>query len=230
MVAALQGAPSNPSGRACLRHAQTVRSPMSSLVSSPLARRSTSGPGSPPRQLSRTVSHRSERTATGSLLAGYVDTDGRARELLALPGHGGSILLLDRDAATLCDRRLVAHLAADEPPDNAAVVCRHYLDDSNGRWCRRVRPEDLQVAPFASLERRARDNLDPPQAPLEDRHGHVYRLAPPLGESSTSTTKLRWYSGTSDSEDVHWEQVKLRDVVAALESYEPVRTLTEQAL
>lgn len=70
----------------------------------------------------------SQRGATGiahARLAGYLDADGRARELLALPGNAGSVLVLDRDAATLCDRRLIAHLAPDEPPENAALVCRH---------------------------------------------------------------------------------------------------------
>jgi hypothetical protein len=188
----------------------------------------------------------------GDLLAGYVDADGRARELLALPGHGGSVLVLDRDGVTLCDRRLIAHLGADEPPENAALVCRHYLEDRQGRWCRRVQPEDLQVAPFAPPESQWGDDLrslhasgsphasgpiqpcntpnpfDRAQPRVEDRRGNVYRLGPFSREGSTA--RLGWRRCSRDADLSTWEQVKLRDVIAALESYEPVRILTEQAL
>ncbi len=47
-----------------------------------------------------------------------------------LPATAGSVLVLDRDATTLGDRRLLAHLAPDEPPENAALVCRLYLEDT----------------------------------------------------------------------------------------------------
>lgn len=87
-------------------------------------------------------------------LASYRDERGRARELLALPGHGGSVLVLDRDAATLCDRRLVAHLAADEPLENAELICDHYLKDTRGCRCRRMRAEEseeLSASPRSGL-------------------------------------------------------------------------------
>jgi hypothetical protein len=96
-------------------------------------------------------SRRGEAIASGRPLARYVDGEGRTRELVALDGHGGSVLVLDRDGVTLCDRRLLAHLAADEPRENAMLVCRHYLQDPEGRWCRGVRPEDLEIVPFARV-------------------------------------------------------------------------------
>ena len=52
------------------------------------------------------------RTAT-STLGGYVDSDGRSRELIARPGAAGSVLVVDRDSSARDDCRLVAHLGAD---------------------------------------------------------------------------------------------------------------------
>jgi hypothetical protein len=164
----------------------------------------------------------------GSPLAGYVDAEGRARELLALPGHGESVLVLDRDAATLRDRRLVAHLAADEPHENATLVCSHYLQDADGRWCRRLRPEDLQIAPFAQRERDAQDDLKDQHASLMDRDGNAYQLVRLPGERTTA--QLRWCRCSATVDHSTWEQTSLRDVIAALESYEPVRMLTEHAI
>ena len=160
-------------------------------------------------------------------LASYLDADARPRELLAVPGRGGSVLVLDRDAITLGDRRLLAHLAPDEPSENAALVCRLYLNDAAGRWCRRVEPSDLELTPFAPPECGAQS--DPAGLDVRVRAcGFVYRLGPILGERTT--TQLRWSRRSSSGDMREWEQVKLRDVVGALESYEPVRTLTERAL
>jgi hypothetical protein len=179
-------------------------------------------------RLSAHAPTRSDAHVASGPLARYVDAEARTRELLAVPGHGGSVLVLDRDAATLCDRRLVAHIAADEPPENVALVCRHYLEDSRGRWCRRVCPEDLEQAPFGDVE-------SPPQSPdasvgcLWDGDGNAFRLAPLPGNHAAA--QLRWWRRRSDSaEEGVWEPIKLRDVVGALESYEPVRALTENAI
>jgi hypothetical protein len=182
------------------------------------------------RSLSRVVQipRRNETTLAGNALASYCDGEGRTRELLALPAHAGSVLVVDRDARTLCDRRLVAHLAADEPPENALLISRYYLQDIDGRWCRRVRPEDLQRAPFAPGEHDIRGPLEEQATCMKDRHGNVYRLGLLPGERSTS--QLRWSRRLAGSDESAWEQVRLRDVVAAFESYEPMRTLTQQAI
>jgi hypothetical protein len=211
----------------------TVRSSaMSPAVSSPppTRRRSASRRSSHARPLPRisTTPRRGEGIVAGSPLAGYVDAEGRARELFALPGHDGSVLVLDRDAATLCDRRLVAHLAADEPRENAALVCSHYLHDTSGRWCRRVRPEDLQIAPFALGEREEQGDLEVQHTCVVDRDGNAYRLELLPGERSTA--QLRWCRRSAEAYDSPGEQASLRDVIAALESYEPARTLTEHAI
>jgi len=172
----------------------------------------------------------------------YLDAHGRARELVALPARHGSVLVLDRDATTLGDRRLLAHLAADEPPENAALVCRLYLEDDADHACRRVLPSDLEGAPFAAPEPKPPAHGSPPE--LEVRAGgQVYRLGTVLDRGATP--QLRWsrrhdraaagrlsraVRASSSNPELDWDQVKLRDVVGALESYEPVRALTEQSL
>jgi hypothetical protein len=172
------------------------------------------------------VHHEAIRTSTW--LASYSDEQGRARELLALPGHGGSVLVLDRDAATLCDRRLIAHLAADEPQGNAELVCNHYLQDAKGRWCRRMRPEDLRISPLACEADGMRHDLNSQDALVTGRDGNLYRLSPVQGERCI--LQMRWCRAAAESDDRCWQQASLREVIGAVESYEPMRTLTEQAI
>jgi hypothetical protein len=128
------------------------------------------------------------------------------------------------------DRRLIAHLAADEPAENAALICGHYLQDARrGRsLCRLLTAEDLRTAPFAD-----EDGGEPHEAgassPSEprDRRGRVYRLQ--LRPAGMSIPELRWRGCAADL-DGEWHPVSLREAIGALESYEPVRTLTVRAL
>ncbi len=163
------------------------------------------------------------------LLGRYIDPDGRKRQVVALSGARGSVLVVDRDASTLGDRRLVAHLAADEPPENAVLVCEHYLRDTAGRWCRRVTAEDLRASPFGEAEEQDPDPeaeaLSSP-AVLADRRGWTYRLE--LCLADMSIPELRWHRSSPAAE--RSEPVGMREVIASLESYEPVRTITSRAL
>ena len=162
-------------------------------------------------------------------LASYLSVDGRPRELFVIPGYADSLLVLDRDATTLCDRRLVAHLAADEPFENAVLVCQHYLHDANGRWCRPVRPDYLEIVPLAEPEHPEQRDLDASSALVQDRDGNVYRVG--LLPDRRATAQLGWCRRRAERDDTTvWEQVRLRDVIAALESYEPMRMLTDQSL
>jgi hypothetical protein len=193
----------------------------------------------PPQSAARQAT-RSQRSSTArprresgcgeaGLLGRYLDPDGRRRHVVALPGAGGSVLVVDGDALTLGDRRLVAHLAADEPPENAAIVCEHYLRDTTGHWCRRVTAEDRQVVPFGEVEEGEPDPaavLIPSSAALTDRQGRTYRLE--LCKTDMSIPELRWHRRSPTVEGP--EQVGMREVIASLESYEPVRTLTSTAL
>jgi hypothetical protein len=164
------------------------------------------------------------------LLSRYLDSENRLRQVIALPGACGSVLVIDRDATTLGDRRLVAHLEADEPPENATLVCEHYLRDPAGRWCRRVTPEDLEVVPFttraAELEHRADAQESVPT--LVDSQGHTYCLERVF--AAMSIPELRWHRRSPDTGARRSEPVRIREVIASLESYEPVRTLTDRAL
>jgi hypothetical protein len=174
------------------------------------------------------ISRRSTANFARGALASYLDAAGRARELVVLPGRAGSALVLDRDAITLSDRRLIAHLAADEPFENAALVCRHYLEDTDGRWCRRVQPEDLQIAPFAQTVSENHGELEIEDHGLVDPSGNSYRLGLLPGERSTD--QLRWCRRLAGCDDSSWEQIRLRDVIAAFESYEPIREMTQRAI
>ncbi len=165
-------------------------------------------------------------------LGRYTDTHGRPREVLALPGRNGSTLVVDRDAQSWGDRRLVAHLAPDEPLDNARLVCRDYLRGSTAVRCRPLAPEDLRTVPFGDGRQPAdavdlawHDPAAPPAATeLRDRRGRRHRLEPRV--AGRALPELRW----CPCDDAAGRAESVRDVVACLESYEPVRTLTAAAL
>jgi hypothetical protein len=170
---------------------------------------------------------RSERC----LLARYAGVNGRPREIVARPGAASSLLVIDRDAVTLGDRRLVAHLGADEPPENAAVACRSYLQQArrNEHRCRPLTAEDFRTDPFADdLEE---DELVPRAAsvmPLLDNTGRSYRLE--CVDAGMSIPELRWRRRTAHGQGAGSRSVSTREAIGALESYEPVRALTRRAL
>ena len=151
----------------------------------------------------------------GHALGHYTDPNGRPRELVIRPGSGGSALVLDRDGVTHGDRRLVAHLDADEPPENAGFVCRSYLQDAPlGRCrCRPVTPEDFRTAPFAD------DDLAEPNptsadgdSGLLDRHGRSYRLE--LLQTGMSIPELRWRAHQALGTAGEPRAVSVRHVIA----------------
>jgi hypothetical protein len=170
------------------------------------------------------------------VLGRYRDRVGRPREIVIRPGAGGSLLVIDRDPGTLSDRRLVAHLAADEPAANAALVCEHYLAD-----CRRCRPRpvstaDLETVPFrgalgaddeddAQPERTGRD----PRVPLHDELGSVYRLER-VATNAMAIPELRWLREPQHGRLGAAELVSVREVIGRLEDYEPVRSLSVRAV
>jgi hypothetical protein len=163
-------------------------------------------------------------------LARYIDVEGRPREVISQNGAGGSVLVVDRDAHTLGDRRLVAHLGADEPQENAQIVCSAYVEDARARacGCRLLTADDLRRAPFADQhpaadwrEAQAASGLE-----LRDPDGRSHRLE--LLWAGMSIPELRWRRLSPGGLDVC--SVSVREVVAALESYEPVRALTRMAV
>jgi hypothetical protein len=164
-------------------------------------------------------------------LGRYRDVCGRRREVVAVDGRAGSLLVIDRDAITLSDRRLVAHLASDEPAENALLVCRGYLEHPRGRWCRRLRPDDLLRVPpcewSSSPSRRHAGANARHLAPIAAQ-GYVHLLQPV--QCKRSIPELRWCRRRLGSRTEQWEPVGLREVIASLEDYEPVRALTAAAI
>jgi hypothetical protein len=164
-------------------------------------------------------------------LARYTDPEGRSREVIVRAGSAGTVLVVDRDAATREDRRLLAHLDADEPIENAALVCRDYLHGARAdrRRCRRLTDEDAWMLPRADD---TAAGLDPQWSPApstpSDPLGGFYTLE--LLHSRMSIPELRWCRSFAQQPTSRREPVSLREAIARLESYEPVITLTNRAL
>jgi hypothetical protein len=188
----------------------------------------------PPRRRQRARRRRKRAGRSQSVLARYLDGDGRGREVIARPGAAASTLVIDRVSAEKHDARLVAHLAADEPEGNATLVCRSYLLDisAGGGRCRRFTAEDLRVVPFSDPPgddpTRALVPANPERA--SDRWGRSYELA--LVHSRLTIPELRWFQRANgdDVSAVRRDPVSVREVIGWVESYEPVRALTSNAL
>jgi hypothetical protein len=151
------------------------------------------------------------------------------REVVSIPGAAGTVLVVDRDAATRSDGRLLAHLAADEPLENASLISRQFVDDALSRRgrCRALTAEDLSAAPFGvEGDEHSPDSLSAVQ--VCDSLRRSYTLAPVEGH--TSIPQLRWCRSRPGETDGSSEALCLREVVAGLESYEPVQALTLRAL
>jgi hypothetical protein len=159
-----------------------------------------------------------------AVLGTYGDPRGRPREVVAIAGPNGGVLVVDRDLHTLSDPRLVARLAPDEPRENAGIVCGHYLSDPGGRRCRPVLPEDLwpDGRDGSEVEEMARGG------DLVDRHGRRHRLGTITGR--LSIPELRWLRGPRPGRAGEALALSLREVVADLEAYEPAHGLTVAAL
>jgi single-strand DNA-binding protein len=137
---------------------------------------------------------------------------------------------VDRDATTKGDRRLVAHLAADEPVDNAAIVSLRYIDDVRDRRvvCRALTPRDARTVPLAEEEQvqLSAATLLADREP-SDQRGYRYRLD--RVQTGMSIPELRWQRHGTPAPACN-AIVSVREAVAALESYEPVRGLSIRAL
>jgi len=141
---------------------------------------------------------------------------GREREVVVVDGPSRSRLVIDR-LAKGGGELLVAALAADEPPANAAIVARHYLADPTRGRCRPVGESDLQVlapeaaAPPGPVARSWRVQLQ--------GRGRTFLIGAAAGQ-------LRWVERSGRRLAV----VRLRSVVGALERYEPALAVTRAAL
>jgi hypothetical protein len=137
------------------------------------------------------------------------------------------VLVLDRDAITLGDRRLLAHLAPDEPSENAALVCRSFLHrlERGGCRCRLLSPADLRLIPRCC----GVDDGHPPSPTLSsdalsDGLGREHRIERVAG--AMSIPQLRWCIQSETGP----RALSVRETVARLERYEPVIGLTRHVV
>jgi hypothetical protein len=154
-------------------------------------------------------------------LARWSDRRG-AREIVALPGAGGSTLVIDQ-ARGGGDRRLVAHLGDDEPAGNAELVSSGYLEEARAGAprCRALRAADMRSSPFPEPAA----GEDVAGRWLAGAGGEHYALEPVRG--SLRIPELRWQRCGGGEGAM---TVSVRAVVARLESYEPTCRLTAAAL
>ncbi|HWJ51512.1 MAG TPA: hypothetical protein VNR42_10850 [Solirubrobacteraceae bacterium] len=161
-------------------------------------------------------------------LGRYVALDtGQTREIVGLQRPDGSRLVVDYHLDSLGDQRVVAHVPHDEPLENERIICQLYLaDDTKGR-CGALTAADLEVTHHATPATPSADAAAQ-STPLQDAEGHLYRIRELAAEESMS--ELRWARSREPGCDETFDALTLRDVVGRLESYEPARTLTSEAL
>jgi len=160
---------------------------------------------------------------TASPLGNYIDSEtGAFREIARLPIADGSALVVDTLSGTHGDARLLARLAADEPRENAQILCALYLaDESKGR-CRPLTGADLDAAPTPEAPDVCREDE------LRDEDGIVYRVRRVALDGRFP--ELRWTRSILADEAERFATVRLREVVARFEDYEPARSITASAL
>ena len=160
-------------------------------------------------------------------LARYDGTSCGRREIVECMGARGTRLVVDQAATGHRDRRLVAHLAADEPRANAELACRLYLESNpqSGPRCRALTAADLLATPFASEtgSTGASPRATDAHAILVADGERAYRIEPVAGR--LRIPDLRWCRLGAEA-----SAVSLRDVVGDLEDYEPACSITELAL
>jgi hypothetical protein len=163
-------------------------------------------------------------------LGSYTEPRGLEREIVCHRAADGSRLVVDRLAHALGDERLLAHLSADEPIENARIVSALYLADGRRPRCRRLTSEDLKTVPseFRVAREEASSELPVDSAALTDRHGRTYRLA--VASVGSSIPELRWHRDLPGGGERTAELITVREAVGCLERYEPFCSLSTRAV
>jgi hypothetical protein len=162
----------------------------------------------------------------------YRDPFGRSREVIARRRADGCVLVVDRDAQTRGDGRLVAQIAAEEPVANATLVCGLYLRDPRRGCCRRVTVEDLTARTPPQQDEESCQHARGVDVSL--RHGITtegehYGIE--LLRTDLAARELRWCRRQSHGSSASVPlAVCLREVIGAAESYQPALAITRQAL
>jgi hypothetical protein len=120
---------------------------------------------------------------------------------------------------------LLAHLASDEPFENAVLVCQHYLEEHPARrGCRPVTAEDRLNLPLQAESHDPR--FDATDSEVLAR-GVIYRLE---GGEGAAISQLRWRRWAAGAGNRLGEGVSLRAAIGEVESYEPFCAITRAAL
>jgi len=197
--------------------------------------RPSRSPSAPHPACPRRSSHRQrpeprDGHSTSKTLGRYRDRRG-AREIVARPAGGGSVLVIDWDARTLEDRRLLARLGPEESSANAALVCRLYLEDRDRHRVlpRPVSAEDLEQRVADLDAERGRLVLPVFNAPLVVATGHRLSIEA-VPAAGMSIPELRWLCRPPlrSAGPAHLHSV--REVIGRLQDYEPARTLSLSAV
>lgn len=161
-------------------------------------------------------------------LGGYADAWGRPREVVARSGRAGTVLVIDRDAREGREERLIAHLAADEPTENAALVCHGYLRGGLGpdSRCRLLTAEDARTLPFQEERAEAEPRLG--EVLAVDAHGDGYGLF--ASGCRLAIRELRWCRLHSARDGEEGQAISLREAVGLVEDYEPLCRATRLAI
>jgi hypothetical protein len=105
-------------------------------------------------------------------------------------------------------------------------VCSLYLADEGGRRCRPLTLGDFDAAPLEADEPTSHPEASAGASELVDCDSRAYRLE--LTSSDGAVRTLRWHRRAR--EDGEGAPITVRDAIGSLESYEPVRTLTSEAI
>lgn len=165
------------------------------------------------------------------VLTRYTPFTGTLREVVAVEGAGGCTLVIDRDISTGLDQRLVAHLAPDEPPENAEIAAALFAREASEQHirCRPVVAQDLVArAPQDCEEPDLRTTAPHGDCEIGDRIGCTYRLETVSG--AASIPELRWRRHPSPAQPGEPCTVSVREAIGAVQAYEPIRAITRFAV
>jgi len=172
-----------------------------------------------------------KRRKRSSCLGRYrEDTTGATRVIVALAAPAGATLVVDRLAGTKADARVLARIAPEEDAGNAELVASMYLADENRRRCRALTAEDLSLKAEAEAGDRGEttdgEAFDYASGVVDD-HGVHYCVRVMEGGEAGPARELRWARADGSG---GWGAVTLRETIARFEAYEPLITMTTEAI
>ncbi len=173
------------------------------------------------------------------VLATYTDGRHAIHELLAWKGMSGSTVVVDRGGPRPVAPRLIAHIAGDEPTENAMIVCREYLARLRAGadcGCRAFADDDLCRTPVADELVQAGSWVAPVTVPPHrSNSGAAFVLA--AQRMRAALPQLRWWRLGGQATATHpgaplcaERPLSLREAVGVLEDYEPLRSMTAAAI